>query len=209
MIWTSERLDLAITELGISGYKLAELAETHAPTVSDWRTGRRAPTEEVATRVQTVLEDLRAIRAKHVGIAVSMDDTEWLREEIRKLRQNRLVPQEFGLQFIDDFCARNGFVRPEFLALAQFRPSLVHAEILSAPAQRWAAAWSAGIESELAGRQFSVYAAESKNRLDALVRLGDRVFSALLQEVGKQKIMEYLAGLMATGELRHSAAADN
>jgi hypothetical protein len=206
-IWPGERL---IAERLALGYTQEDLSKAARPTrregpsetvVCWWENGVKPPSVKHAQRVQGTIERIKILGER--GFDVS--DVRRIRRQLRLMGDGATpIPQSHGRAFIAEFCERVGLKPTEFVAAAQLRATVVRAALISAPAQRWVGAWAAGIEKELGGNTFGEFAKAFSDRNAALAEMANRVFAALLAEVGKEKVMSYIAALVVTGEIRQA-----
>ncbi len=206
-IWTGEQLATEMGKLEIKQQSLVKLTGLSATLLSFWMNDIHTPSPERARKVQRVIEGLKILRER--GVAENMNvRIGLLRRKLQELDSEPAeIPQVWGRQFAVDWGAKHGFTLEQTLTAAQFHRRVLAAEILSAPAQRWLRAFTASIENVLGGVTFGEYARNFPDTHTALTAVANAAFAALLHEVGKEKILEYLAALVVTGEV-HQAPVD-
>lgn len=198
-------------EFGSTLDTIATLARVSTPALSKYERGISGVLSAAAIeRVERTYSFLETIQSKSKG-PLNMNNLAYLRKEFRKLGRKNPAPQieqVWGKDFVERFSALARITPREFLSMSQLAPRLADAEIYSTIAQRWCAAWSSGIERAIKSADdtatFDDFQKAFPDRHAALTELARRVFDKLLGEVGKEKIQEYQAALLTTGELRQS-----
>ena len=201
-----EQLRADIESLDIRQFTLATLADVTPSAVSLWRNGHRGLTESNARKVASLILRLKAIQAKFEGVKIDMNNVPFLRKELRKLDDGdgALIPQEFGIEFAEQWSKQFGFTLEEIFAMPQFHRRILRATVLSRPAQRWFRAFTVSVETILAGANFTEYSKRFTDRHSAMTCLANAAFAGLLAECGKTKLLSYVAALITTGELRQA-----
>jgi transcriptional regulator with XRE-family HTH domain len=206
MFMSGERLAAARAALDITQEALAAHSETNQAVISQWERDLLTPTERTVRKVREALAKLKIVQQRlqerYPGVTINMSDIRFIRKELRKLDGgSKKIEQTWGADFIAKWCA-NGLTPKEFGMMAQLRAGVAEAELISAPCQRWIRASIAAIDVQLAGQMFDAYAARFGSRNEAITRLANDAFAALLAEVGKQKMLEDIQALLVTGELK-------
>jgi len=117
-----------------------------------------------------------------------------------------VIPQVYGREFVESFCARIGLTPDEFGASCQLAPGVVRAKIISAPCQRWLPAWARSIELVLGEGTFDDFAVKFTDRHAAITALARLAFARLLESAGRPTVREYMQALLLTRELKGSSA---
>jgi hypothetical protein len=160
------------------------------------------PSERDARKVQDTIENLKKLRKIYSGVKLDMKDIEWIRVQFRKMGTGRPkpIPQRISLMSVKSWAENRDLTIEEFAAIALLAPSVFRAKILSEPAQCWIEAIMRGIEVQFEENPFSVYLERYSNRAGAVAALADAVFFALIKEVGREKLNQYIGAMAITGE---------
>jgi transcriptional regulator with XRE-family HTH domain len=190
--------------LGLQVVGLAELADVAQSNLSSWELGRRGTLSRASVgRVAKALKDVRAVRRKFRGVAIDMSDIRFLRRAIRALGRDKQpvkIEQKFGSKFIDEFRSHVPLGEEEFCDFLQIRASVLRAEVVSRPCQRWIRAWCGSIAAELGDQTLETFMAKFPSRQEGLEALARGAYARLVGEVTKAKLDEYFSRLLVTGE---------
>jgi hypothetical protein len=169
------------------------------------KSGQRRLSSKHRLQLETYLMKVKTVIAAHPGVQLDMKNTDF-EAEFAKMEGDRQteIPQEWAIEFGLTWGQKFGFTTAETFAMPQFHLRVMRATIMSQPAQKWFRAYTAAIETILAGRNFSEYAATFSDRHTAVTAIANAAFAALVGKCGKAKILEYLSALLATGEIRQA-----
>jgi hypothetical protein len=209
-IWSPKqlrrKLDVLI-ENGSTQLVVSALSEVSGDKISLWKNGWKTPTRERALAVQRTVEGLSLLL--EIDGSKGMNDIRKLRRRLREIGMHRAaqqIPQQWGVEFAERFCALAKLTLEEFFAIAQLHPRVARSARISIPGQRWIHGWSVAIEATLRSKNinatFENFAADYGDRSAALEALAREAFDGMLESCGREEILSHTAQLVLSGELK-------